>query len=69
MRRDALFRFVAAVLLHLLIVTGVPPTVRAILRAASTGEIGDGKIVVLPVEKVYRIGTREQDEAAVTRVG
>jgi nitrogen regulatory protein P-II 1 len=46
----------------------VEPTVRAILSAASTGEVGDGKIFVLPVERVYRIRTREQDEAAVTPV-
>ncbi len=44
-------------------------TVRAILGAAGTGEVGDGKIFVLPVERVYRIRTREQDEAAVTPVG
>jgi nitrogen regulatory protein P-II 1 len=41
-------------------------TVQAILGAACTGEVGDGKIFVLPVEKVYRIRTGEQDEAAVT---
>src|SRR3982750_2779791 len=29
----------------------VEPTVRAILSAATTGEVGDGKIFVLPVEK------------------
>lgn len=46
----------------------VEPTVRAILEAARTGEVGDGKIFVLPVEKVYRIRTGEQDEAAVTPV-
>ena len=46
----------------------VEPTVRAIIGAASTGDVGDGKIFVLPVEKVYRIRTREQDEAAVTPV-
>ncbi len=46
----------------------VETTVRAILSAASTGEVGDGKIFVLPVEKVYRIRTGEQDEAAVTPV-
>jgi nitrogen regulatory protein P-II 1 len=44
------------------------PTVRAILAAAATGEVGDGKIFVLPVEKVYRIRTGEEDEAAVTPV-
>jgi nitrogen regulatory protein P-II 1 len=46
----------------------VEPTVRAILAAASTGEVGDGKIFVLPVEKVYRIRTGEEDQAAVTPV-
>ena len=43
-------------------------TEEAILRAARTGEVGDGKIFVLPVEKVYRIRTGEEDEAAVTPV-
>lgn len=46
----------------------VEPTVRAILAAARTGEVGDGKVFVLPVEKVYRIRTGEEDEAAVTPV-
>jgi nitrogen regulatory protein P-II 1 len=46
----------------------VEPTVQAILGAARTGEVGDGKIFVLPVEKVYRIRTTEEDEAAVTPV-
>jgi nitrogen regulatory protein P-II 1 len=46
----------------------VEPTVRAILDAARTGEVGDGKIFVLPVEKVYRIRTGEEDQAAVTPV-
>jgi nitrogen regulatory protein P-II 1 len=40
--------------------------VSAILEAARTGEVGDGKIFVLPVEKVYRIRTGEEDQAAVT---
>jgi nitrogen regulatory protein P-II 1 len=44
-------------------------TVRAILKAAHTGDVGDGKIFVLPVERVYRIRTGERDEAAVTPVG
>ncbi len=47
----------------------VEPTVKAILKAAQTGSVGDGKIFVLPVEKVYRIRTGEEDEAAVTPVG
>jgi nitrogen regulatory protein P-II 1 len=46
----------------------VEPTVKAILAAARTGEVGDGKIFVVPVEKVYRIRTGEEDQAAVTPV-
>ena len=44
----------------------VERTVRAILSSARTGEVGDGKVFILPVEKVYRIRTGEQDEEAVT---
>jgi len=47
----------------------VEPTVQAILNAARTGTVGDGKIFVLPVEKVVRIRTGEEDEGAVTPVG
>jgi nitrogen regulatory protein P-II 1 len=46
----------------------VEPTVQAIVRGARTGDVGDGKIFVLPVEKVVRIRTGEQDQAAVTPV-
>ncbi len=46
----------------------VDATVNAILGAARTGEVGDGKIFVLPVEKIYRIRTGELDTAAVTPV-
>jgi nitrogen regulatory protein P-II 1 len=46
----------------------VEPTVQTILRAARTGEVGDGKVFVLPIETVYRIRTGEADEAAVTPV-
>jgi nitrogen regulatory protein P-II 1 len=46
----------------------VEPTVRAILSAGRTGEVGDGKVFVLPVEKVYRIRTGEEDQAAVTPI-
>ena len=46
----------------------VDPTVRAILSAGATGEVGDGKVFVLPVEKVYRIRTGEEDRSAVTPV-
>lgn len=43
-------------------------TVQAILSASRTGDVGDGKIFVLPVEKIYRIRTGEEDTAAVTPV-
>ena len=46
----------------------VEPTVKAILGSARSGEVGDGKIFVLPVEKVYRIRTGEEDQAAVTPI-
>jgi nitrogen regulatory protein P-II 1 len=46
----------------------VAPTVNAILESARTGKVGDGKIFVLPVEKVYRIRTGEEDQAAVTPI-
>jgi len=46
----------------------VEPTVKAILSAGATGDVGDGKIFVLPVEKVYRIRTGEEDRSAVTPV-
>lgn len=43
----------------------VEPAVRAILRAARTGKIGDGKVFVSPVEEAIRIRTEERGEAAV----
>jgi nitrogen regulatory protein P-II 1 len=46
----------------------VQPTIDAILSAAHTGDVGDGKIFVLPVEKVIRIRTGEEDQEAVTPV-
>lgn len=35
--------------------------VKAIVQAAKTGEIGDGRVFVLPVEQTYRIRTGEKD--------
>lgn len=46
----------------------VDVTVKAVMNAARTGEVGDGKIFVLPVEAVHRIRTAEKDQAAVTPV-
>ena len=39
--------------------------VDAIVAAAKTGQIGDGKIFVSDVERVVRIRTGEEDEAAI----
>jgi nitrogen regulatory protein PII len=39
--------------------------IEAILRAARTGKIGDGKIFVTAVEQVVRIRTGETGEAAI----
>lgn len=41
------------------------PAVEAIEQAAHTGEIGDGKIAVIPVEDVVRIRTGERGVDAV----
>ncbi len=46
----------------------VQPTLDAIVSAARTGNIGDGKIFVQPLEQVVRIRTGESDEAALTPV-
>jgi nitrogen regulatory protein P-II 1 len=43
----------------------VQTIVEAIMNTARTGEIGDGKIFVLPVEKAIRIRTGEEDEDAI----
>ncbi len=47
----------------------VQPTIDALCASAQTGEVGDGKIFVLPLERVVRIRTGETDHAAVTPVG
>ena len=39
--------------------------VEAIVRAAKTGKIGDGKVFVLPLEEVVRIRTDERGEIAI----
>ena len=40
----------------------VARVIEAIKKQAYTGEIGDGKIFVLPVEKAIRIRTGEEDD-------
>jgi nitrogen regulatory protein PII len=43
-------------------------TVDALCEGARTGEVGDGKIFVQPLERVIRIRTGESDNAALTPV-
>jgi nitrogen regulatory protein P-II 1 len=43
----------------------VQTTVDAIIRGARTGEIGDGKIFILPIEDSIRIRSGEKGEAAI----
>lgn len=40
-------------------------TIHAILKAAHTGEIGDGRIFVIPVEDAIRIRTGERGDIAL----
>ncbi len=46
----------------------VEPTINALCDGGRTGEVGDGKIFVVPLERVVRIRTGETDNAAVTPV-
>jgi nitrogen regulatory protein P-II 2 len=45
--------------------TQVDKAVEAIVKAAKTGQIGDGKIFVSPVDHTLRIRTGESDDAAL----
>ena len=47
----------------------VQPTIDALCAGARTGEVGDGKIFVVPLERAVRIRTGETDVGAVTPVG
>ena len=47
----------------------VDPTVKALCDGARTGEVGDGKIFVVPLERVVRIRSGQKDQSAVTPVG
>jgi nitrogen regulatory protein P-II 1 len=46
----------------------VEATIKAILSSARTGEVGDGKIFVQPLERVIRIRTGEENNDALTAV-
>jgi nitrogen regulatory protein P-II 1 len=47
----------------------VEATITALSEGARTGEVGDGKIFVVPLDRAVRIRTGETDNAAVTPVG
>ena len=44
---------------------GLDKAIDAIVRAAKTGQIGDGKIFVSPIEHTVRIRTGETDDSAI----
>jgi nitrogen regulatory protein PII len=46
----------------------VQPAIDAICNGGRTGQVGDGKIFVVPLERAVRIRTAETDSAAVTPV-
>lgn len=43
----------------------VQPTIDAIVKGAKTGNIGDGKIFVLPIENAIRISTGQKADDAL----
>jgi nitrogen regulatory protein PII len=47
----------------------VDTTIDALQQGAQTGEVGDGKIFVVALERAVRIRTGETDETAVTPLG
>jgi len=47
----------------------VETTIAALCEGAQTGEVGDGKIFVMPMDRAVRIRTGERDHGAVTPVG
>jgi nitrogen regulatory protein P-II 1 len=47
----------------------VDKTVEALCEGGRTGEVGDGKIFVVPLDHAVRIRTGDSDEGAVTPVG
>ena len=43
----------------------VPQAIQAIIKAAKTGKIGDGKVFVSTIDDTYRIRTEERGDSAV----
>ena len=59
--QDPLGRFMKQVLKD----EGVDTIVKAIQKGAKTGNIGDGKIFIYPIDNVIRIRTGEEGDSAV----
>ena len=58
--------FLPKIKIEIVLVDGlVEDAVQAIVKAARTGKIGDGKVFVSPVEDAVRIRTEEKGERAV----
>ena len=58
--------FLPKVKLEVVVPSGVvDKAVEAIVRAARTGQIGDGKIFVSPIEHAARVRTGETDDSAI----
>src|SRR5215212_10412635 len=58
--------FVPKVMLQICVAPGERQgAVNAIVEAARTGEVGDGKIFIFPIEEVIRIRTGDKNEQAV----
>ena len=63
---EGVIRLLSKVKLEIAVNEGfVKPAVDAIVKAAFSGNIGDGKIFVLPLEQCFRIRTGETGEAAI----
>lgn len=58
--------FVAKVKIEVVVEDGqAPQVIEAASKAAQTGQVGDGKIFVIPVDEVVRIRTGETGDAAI----
>lgn len=73
MRQERIYRgvkydtsFIERVLISIVVRDiNVEKTVNAVVRAAQTGEIGDGRIFIIPVEDSIRIRTGERGDIAL----
>jgi nitrogen regulatory protein PII len=64
--REYAIHFTSNVKVELAVDTGnVDEAVEAIISAARTGEVGDGKIFIAPLERAVRVRTGEIDAAAL----